>query len=136
MEKSLPVRILLVEDDPDLTALMLINFQRHSAEVTIASDGVEGLCEILKAIKTRPFDMVILDVSMRYVDGYAFLHALRCFEKNEVIKDHTHVVLHTAHPEALENTKLLENLDVSPVDCYLKGHETLRLMEDLNARIH
>jgi CheY-like chemotaxis protein len=58
MEKS---RILIIDDDPDITEAMTVILENKGYEVASAGDGSEGM-ERLK--KSRP-DLIILDVMMR-----------------------------------------------------------------------
>jgi CheY-like chemotaxis protein len=58
MEKS---RILIIDDDPDITEAMTVILESKGYEVLSAGDGSEGM-ERLK--KSRP-DLIILDVMMR-----------------------------------------------------------------------
>ncbi len=63
------VRILVIEDDGDMRALMVEALSREGHVVEDASDGVEGLqC----AREHRP-DLILLDLMMPTMDGWAFL---------------------------------------------------------------
>lgn len=65
----MPVRILVIEDDSDVRALMLEALSREGHIVEDASDGVEGL---QMAREHRP-DVILLDLMMPTMDGWAFL---------------------------------------------------------------
>ncbi len=54
-------RILIIDDDPDITEAMTVVLENRGYEVAAAADGSEGM-EKLKA--SRP-DVIILDVMMR-----------------------------------------------------------------------
>lgn len=54
-------RILIIDDDPDITEAMTVVLENRGYEVTGAADGSEGM-DRLKA--NRP-DVIILDVMMR-----------------------------------------------------------------------
>ncbi len=54
-------KILIIDDDPDITEAMTVVLENRGYEVTGARDGTEGM-EMLK--KARP-DLIILDVMMR-----------------------------------------------------------------------
>jgi len=56
-----PGRILIIDDDPDITEAMTVVLENRGYEVCGAPDGTEGMAQ-LKA--NRP-DMIILDVMMR-----------------------------------------------------------------------
>jgi DNA-binding response OmpR family regulator len=64
------VKILIVEDDPDVAQAMEEYFTYHHAHVEWASDGVEGLT----MMQSHPdYDIVLLDVSMPKKDGFEVL---------------------------------------------------------------
>jgi CheY-like chemotaxis protein len=66
-------RILIVEDE-EKTRLLLADFLKaNQFQVSMASDGEEGLGAMRK---TKP-DLIILDVMMPKVDGYTFIRELK-----------------------------------------------------------
>ena len=60
-------RILLVDDDPDVTTLIQSRLQSNGYEVDVAHSGKEGLERIKSQAKP---DLVILDVIMPGLSGY------------------------------------------------------------------
>jgi len=54
-------RILIIDDDPDITAAMAVVLESRGHEVSSARDGTEGMARLRQA---RP-DVIILDVMMR-----------------------------------------------------------------------
>jgi DNA-binding response OmpR family regulator len=60
------VRVLAVDDEPDVLRLVEIKLRKAGFEVITARDGQEGLEQ---AIAERP-DVVLLDVMMPRMDGY------------------------------------------------------------------
>ncbi|MFP5309381.1 MAG: response regulator [Actinomycetes bacterium] len=66
-------RILVVEDEEDLAALVKVNLELAGYEVETASDGAAGL----SAIRDRTPDLVLLDVMMPILDGWAVLRAVK-----------------------------------------------------------
>ena len=66
-------KILIVDDEPNIVMSLEYTFKKSNYEVFIARDGQEAL-ELLKT--TYP-DMIILDVMMPLVDGYATLEQIR-----------------------------------------------------------
>ena len=60
-------RILLVDDEPDFCAIVQGDLEKEGFAVEVAYDGVEGLAKI----RANPPDVVVLDVMMPEMDGYA-----------------------------------------------------------------
>lgn len=65
--------ILLIEDDPDLCALMIDFFAPHGLQVESASDGREGLTRALN----EDYQLIILDVMLPIIDGFEILRQIR-----------------------------------------------------------
>ena len=59
-------RILLVEDEEDLVATMVIQLNAAGYEVIVARDGLEGLDKA----KKEKIDLIILDLMLPKMDGY------------------------------------------------------------------
>ena len=69
---DVPVRILVVEDDPDLRSLLAQGLREEGYEVALAHDGAEAV----RAAGAEP-DAVVLDVGLPDADGRDVLQALR-----------------------------------------------------------
>jgi DNA-binding response OmpR family regulator len=67
------LRILLVDDDPEARSLARAVLETAGHEVETADHGREG---IARSLKRRP-DVVVTDVMMPELDGWAFARALR-----------------------------------------------------------
>ncbi len=72
------MRILYVEDSPTLRSAVSIGLKDAGYSVTTASDGTEGL----NAAQIYDFDVILLDIMLPGLNGYAILRELRK-EKNE-----------------------------------------------------
>ena len=66
-------RILLVDDDLELTQLLTEILTLEGFQVTVAEDGEEGL----QRLAEQSFDLVLLDVMMPRLNGFAMLTKLR-----------------------------------------------------------
>lgn len=66
-------KILAVDDERYITRLIEVNLKREGYVVTTALDGKEAL---EKVAADRP-DLIILDVKMPHMDGFAVLKALK-----------------------------------------------------------
>jgi two-component system alkaline phosphatase synthesis response regulator PhoP len=71
--EELPLRILVIDDEPDVLLLCRVNLQFDGHEVLEASDGDTGF---KTALVERP-DLIVLDVMMPQRDGFAVLKELR-----------------------------------------------------------
>jgi DNA-binding response OmpR family regulator len=67
------MRILLVEDEHRLTALLRQGLQEHGYAVDCAFDGEEGL----RLALSEPYDLLILDIMLPKVDGFTLCRLLR-----------------------------------------------------------
>lgn len=67
------MRILVIEDEPDLARHIAAALTRHGHTAAVRKDGLEGLNA---ALDTRP-DLIVLDVNLPTLDGFAVLTRLR-----------------------------------------------------------
>ncbi len=65
--------ILVVDDDQSLRELLRLHLSSAGYEVSTAADGIEAGYAVLKS----PPDLIITDVNMPNMDGYAFVEALK-----------------------------------------------------------
>ena len=84
-------RILVVDDEPDITALVAYHLARAGYRVSTASSGGEAL----KAARDERPDLVILDLMLPGVSGYDVLAELRKYEETRDVG----VILLTARRE-------------------------------------
>ncbi len=66
-------RVLVIDNDPGLLALLSMGLAREGFDVVTASDGIEGLH---KAYALHP-DVVVLDIMMPEMDGWTTCQRLR-----------------------------------------------------------
>lgn len=66
-------KILIVDDEPNIVMSLEYSLKKNNFEVFIARDGREAL-EI--AFESKP-DVIILDIMMPLVDGYATLQEIK-----------------------------------------------------------
>lgn len=81
-------KILIVDDEPNIVMALEYTFKKNNYEVFIARDGQEAL----DIVKNSFPDLIILDVMMPMVDGYATLEQIR---KDSNLK-HTKVIFLSA----------------------------------------
>ena len=73
--------VLIVEDDRNIAELLQLYLEKEGYAVTIANDGGQGL-EKFRAIKP---DLVLLDVMMPVMDGWAVCNAIRAETQTPII---------------------------------------------------
>lgn len=86
--------MLVVDDDADIREMIGTYFTREGYKVWFASDGEEGL----EQAKQNNYAIILLDVMMPKMDGYAMLANLRLFSD-------TPVILLTAKGEQMSKVK-------------------------------
>ena len=82
------ISVLIVEDDKNIRELLQMYLEKEGYAVTTAGDGGQGLA---KYRSIRP-DLVLLDVMMPVMDGWAVCRAIRA-------EDNTPIIMLTAKGE-------------------------------------
>jgi DNA-binding response OmpR family regulator len=65
-------RVLIVDGDSDSRAVYRILLQHHGFEVVEAADGAVAL----HAVAAAPIDVVVMELTLRRLDGHALLERL------------------------------------------------------------
>lgn len=76
-----PIRILLVDDERQITRVLRSSLESHGYEVATAQDGLEALRSYEK---TAP-DLIITDLSMPNMDGVELTQAIRRLGETPII---------------------------------------------------
>ena len=87
-------KILIVEDEKDISEILAYNIQRQGYEVDTAYDGETGLSKALGG----NFDLILLDVMLPKMDGFEICKRVR------EVKE-TPIIILTAREE--ENDKIM-----------------------------
>ncbi|MAE68588.1 response regulator [bacterium] len=66
-------KILIVEDERPLAHALELKFSHEGYDVTIATDGAEGL----KMANATKYNMILLDLIMPQMDGFTFMEQLK-----------------------------------------------------------
>lgn len=66
-------KILVVEDNTDLVELLRVSLKEAGFTVTTAQNGVDAL----KKIRAAPPDLIVLDLVLPELDGFAVCESLR-----------------------------------------------------------
>ena len=75
------VSVLVVEDDKNIAQLLQMYLEKEGYAVTVAADGGQGLSKF-RAIKP---DLVLLDVMMPVMDGWAVCRTIRTESQTPII---------------------------------------------------
>lgn len=75
------MNILVIDDDPAMTELLRLLLQSTAYNVTTSNSGREG---VLLCKETSP-DIIILDLMMPEMDGWAVCHAVRRFSNIPIL---------------------------------------------------
>jgi DNA-binding response OmpR family regulator len=70
-------KILIVDDEPNIVMALEYTFKKNNFEVFIARDGQEAM----DILKVQLPDIIILDVMMPMVDGFATLEQIKKDER-------------------------------------------------------
>ncbi|WP_373649927.1 response regulator transcription factor [Schlesneria sp. DSM 10557] len=115
------MRVLVIEDEPNIRRLLREILEESGYCVDVAVDGHEGLS---KAV-TWPYDAVILDLLLPQMDGWELLESLR--------ETHNTPVLILSARDALSDRVL--GLDLGADDYLSKPFERVELLARLRALI-
>jgi signal transduction histidine kinase/DNA-binding response OmpR family regulator len=86
-----PMRVLLAEDTPANQKIVRNVLAKRGHQVEVASDGRQ----VLEKVRSKPFDVVLMDVQMPCMDGFAATVAIRALEAQ--LARHVPIVAMTAH---------------------------------------
>ena len=90
-------RVLVVDDERDITALVAYHLAKAGYRVTTATTGPAAL----EAVRAEPFDLVVLDLMLPGRSGYEVLDELRSHEATRGVG----VILLTARREEADRIK-------------------------------
>ncbi len=111
--KKYDTKILLIEDDKMLADMYITKFSKEGMEVIRAEDGAQGL-EIAK--KEKP-DLILLDIIMPKLDGFAVLRELR--KDSDIGKTHVLLLTNLGQSEDVEKGQ-----ELGADDYFIKANHT------------
>lgn len=118
-EERVPKKILVVEDEPTLTATLKYNLERDGYSVASAADGEAGLAS---ARKHRP-DLIVLDIMLPNLDG---LELCRILRKETTVP----IIMLTAKSEEIDK---VVGLEIGADDYVTKPFSTRELLARIRA---
>jgi len=113
------VRILIVDDEPRYLRLLEANLLTEGYEVVTAMDGEEAI----DVFSARPTDLILLDVMMPRLDGFATCQRIRQFSSVPII-------ILTAKGEEQDRVR---GLDVGADDYLVKPFSVMELLARVRA---
>ncbi|CAG9174866.1 response regulator [Cupriavidus pampae] len=118
LSPTLPIRLLIVDDDPQIRSMLA----EYLATFGMEADGAEGGAAMRSAMSQNSYDLVILDLSLHGENGLTLCRELRD-------QGDTPVIMLTARAELADR---VVGLEVGADDYVTKPFE----MRELVARIH
>ena len=95
-------RLLVVEDNALIRGMLCEMLSAHGAQAIPAEDGAQAVREFA-ALGREPFDVVLMDICMPGMDGYAAARAIRRMDGRVLIFAHTEAGKQYGAGEALES---------------------------------
>lgn len=98
-------KILIIEDDRDITEILSVALTRDGYQVSVAYDGIEAI----NKIKKTDYDLIILDIMLPNMDGHSVNLKLKANPKTAKIP----VIVITGKGNLKELLNLREGVSVS-----------------------
>lgn len=115
------MRLLLIEDEPELLRLLAAALREEDFAVDTAADGADGIDKALSA----DYDAIVLDVMLPGLDGWEVLRQLREHK-------HTPVLMVTARDRTADRVR---GLDSGADDYLVKPFDLKELLARIRALI-
>ena len=116
------IKVLVIEDEPELREILLYNFNRDGFTAVGCGDGSESLEEVQRE---RP-DVVLLDLVLPGLDGWQVYERLRSLHGGSKIQI---IVVSAYHPD----DEILRGLDFRAHDYVRKPFQLKDLIERVRA---
>lgn len=114
------MRVLVVEDDPRLSALIARGLREETYAVDVCSDGTSAITQAM----VNSYDAIVLDVMLPCTDGFGVVQALRARQL------HTPVLMLTARDAVSDR---IAGLDAGADDYLVKPFDFGELLARLRA---
>ncbi len=118
-------RVLVVEDDPGIRANVLELLTEEGFEVVSAGDGADGIA----LAKARRPDLVVCDITLPKLDGYAVLKAIR----DDAVIASTPFIFLTAKAE---RNDVRAGMSLGADDYLTKPFSSSELLDAVHIRMH
>ena len=124
MPQIRPARVLVIDDDPTFCQLLQVSLTRAGYAVETAEDAIEGG----KALLARRLDLLILDISMPYMDGLELKALLKADAATAAIP----VIIATVRDDV---ASLVAAMDLGVADYLTKPITQERLLQAVSAAL-
>ena len=111
------IKILVVDDDPDIRDILKLTLSEENYEILEAKDGEEAL----KIINTKPLDLVLLDYKIPKMDGRQVCRLI----KKDLLLRHLPIIMVTGKGDI--NDKV-DGIDAGADDYVVKPFEPKELL--------
>jgi DNA-binding response OmpR family regulator len=101
------MRILVIDDDPDVLEFLKTFFQNLGHDILVTADPDDGLKQLVVAMP----DLILLDIMLPKKDGLTVLKEIKEIDKE------VSVAMITAHKGA---ERVIEAFRMGAIDCLLK----------------
>ncbi len=118
------LKILLVEDDPDILDNLKTFLENEGFEIVTAENGDLAL----KLLKSITPDLIISDIMMPIVDGYELLKKI----KNNIRLDSIPFIVLTAKSDIVSFRKVM---DIGADDYLIKPFDFQEVMDTIKLRL-
>ena len=122
-------KVLLVEDDKELSKIMQLELKHEGFEVYPVYDGRQALDEISSKQYAEPYDLMLLDVMLPKVSGLEVLRKLRT-QIETVNQKSLPIILVTARGETIDK---VDGLNSGADDYITKPFKIEELLARINA---
>lgn len=113
----MPKKILVVDDEPELVAMVKMRLEANQYQVVTATDGAEGLA---KALEELP-DLILLDIAMPKMDGLQVLRQLKHDRRTRRIP----VIMLTASGGS---SAIMDSQELQAADYFIKPFDSQELL--------
>jgi len=113
----MPIRILVVDDDPDIRDVLKLTLSEENYEIIEAKDGEEAL----KLIAAEPLDLVLLDYRIPKVDGREVCRRT----KKDLLLRHLPIIMVTGKGDVSDK---VGGIDAGADDFFLKPFPAKKIL--------
>lgn len=113
----MPIRILIVDDDPDIRDVLKLTLAEENYEVLEAEDGEEAV----KLIHAKPLNLVLLDYKIPKLDGREVCRRI----KKDLLLSHLPIIMVTGKGDISDK---VDGIDAGADDYVVKPFEPKELL--------